>query len=65
MFEAVKFPASVSDLNTGLTDVDRDALSHFRRRLDLRYDRKLEIKNSIYKQTHNQKAFIKTPSDAN
>jgi hypothetical protein len=29
MLEAVKFPAGISDLNTGLTDVDRNALSHF------------------------------------
>lgn len=29
MLEAVKFPACISDLNTGLTNVDRDALSHF------------------------------------
>ena len=29
MLEAVKFPASIADLNTGLTDVDRNALSHF------------------------------------
>ena len=30
MLEAVELPASVSDLDTGLTDVDRDTLSHFR-----------------------------------
>lgn len=29
MLEAVEFPAGVSDLNTGLTDVNRNALSHF------------------------------------
>ena len=30
MLKAVKLPASISDLNTGLTNVDRNALSHFR-----------------------------------
>lgn len=30
MFKAVKLPAGISDLNTSLTDVDGDALSHFR-----------------------------------
>jgi hypothetical protein len=30
VLETVKLPASISDLNTGLTDVDRNALSHFR-----------------------------------
>lgn len=29
MFKAVKLPAGVTDLNTGLADVDRDTLSHF------------------------------------
>lgn len=28
MFEAVKLPAGVSDLNTGLTDVNADDFSH-------------------------------------
>jgi len=28
MFEAVMFPAGISDLDTGLTDVDRNTLSH-------------------------------------
>lgn len=42
MFEAVKFPASVSDLNTGLTDVNRDALPHGRWWIDLR---RLKLKN--------------------
>lgn len=32
MFEAIKLPASISDLDSGLTDMDRNALSHFRRR---------------------------------
>lgn len=31
MLEAVKLPASVADLDTGLTDVDRNALPHFRK----------------------------------
>jgi hypothetical protein len=30
VLEAVKFPASISNLDTGLSNVDRDALSHFR-----------------------------------
>ena len=30
MLEAVKLPTRVSDLDTSLTDVDRDALPHFR-----------------------------------
>ena len=30
MFEAVELPTSVTDLDTGLTDVDWNALSHFR-----------------------------------
>lgn len=29
MFKAVKLPAGVTNLNTGLADVDRDTLSHF------------------------------------
>ena len=29
VFEAVKLPASIADLNTGLTNVNRNALSHF------------------------------------
>jgi len=31
MFEAVKLPTSITDLNTGLTNVDGNALSHFGR----------------------------------
>ncbi|MDF5361655.1 hypothetical protein P3687_25370, partial [Vibrio parahaemolyticus] len=31
VFKAIEFPAGVSDLDTGLTNVDRDALSHFQR----------------------------------
>jgi hypothetical protein len=30
VLEAVQLPACISDLDTGLTDVDRDALSHGR-----------------------------------
>lgn len=30
MFKAVKLPASIADLNSGLSDVDRNALPHFR-----------------------------------
>ena len=30
MLEAVKFPGIIADLNSGLTDVDWNALSHFR-----------------------------------
>lgn len=30
VLEAVKFPARIADLDTGLTDVDRNALPHFR-----------------------------------
>lgn len=33
MFEAVEFPTGVTDLNSGLTDVNRNALSHFRLKL--------------------------------
>ena len=29
MFKAVEFPAGITHLDTGLTDVDWDALSHF------------------------------------
>jgi hypothetical protein len=29
MFETVKLPAGVTDLNTGLTDVNTDDFSHF------------------------------------
>jgi hypothetical protein len=32
VLEAVKFPAGIADLNTSLTNVDWDALSHFRRK---------------------------------
>ena len=37
MLEAVKLPTRVSDLDTSLTDVDRDALPHFRFAEDLRF----------------------------
>lgn len=47
MLEAVKFPASITDLNTGLTDVNADALSHFSK-----------ITKSAKKERW---AFIKTP----
>ena len=30
MLEAIKFPGSIADLNKSLTDVDRNALFHFR-----------------------------------
>jgi hypothetical protein len=30
VLEAVKFPARIADLDTGLTDVDGNALPHFR-----------------------------------
>ena len=44
MLEAVKLPARVSDLDTGLADVDRDAFPHgvwrVRRRRRLRGNRK-------------------------
>lgn len=33
MLEAVKFPAGIADLNTSLTNVDWDALPHFRRKV--------------------------------
>ena len=36
MFEAVELPAGVSDLDTSLTDVDRDALPPFR--LEIRWE---------------------------
>mgnify|MGYP004721907797 CR=1 FL=1 len=29
VFEAVEFPASIADLNASLSDVNRNALSHF------------------------------------
>lgn len=32
VLETVKLPAGIADLDTGLTDVDRNALSHFHRR---------------------------------
>lgn len=31
MLETVKLPAGIADLNTSLTNVNRNALSHFRR----------------------------------
>lgn len=31
MLEAVEFPAGIADLDTGLADVDWNALSHFLR----------------------------------
>ena len=40
MLKAVKLPTGVSDLDTGLTDVDRDALPHFRFAEDLRFAEK-------------------------
>ena len=30
MFKAIEFPAGIADLNTGLANVDWNALSHFR-----------------------------------
>ena len=59
MLETVKLPAGISDLDTGLTNVDWDALSHFLRengRKSLRIGEKTKKKE--------EKAFIKTPSDS-
>ena len=59
MLEAVKFPAGISDLNTGLADVDRDALSHFRCLKRKRQRKKMKRgRRSKYK---DKKAFMKTP----
>lgn len=35
MFKAVKFPASIADLNAGLPYVNRNAFSHFRKQIFL------------------------------
>lgn len=41
MFKAVKLPTSIADLDTGLSNVDRNALSHFRRFSKKRRTRKI------------------------
>jgi hypothetical protein len=48
MFKTVQLPASISDLDTSLTNVDRNALSHFRGR------KKLDF------QGRRRRAFMKT-----
>lgn len=59
MLEAIKFPARIADLNTGLADVDRDALSHFRREKLKRNQH--ETKKMSVKEKLERGAFIKTP----
>jgi hypothetical protein len=52
MLEAVKFPAGISDLDTGLTNVNRDALPHFQisknPKKDLEREMKTEDKVGVY-----------------
>lgn len=57
MLEAVKLPARISDLNTGLTDVNRDALSHLRR-LGVGCS---DGEGRLKEKTEEERAFIKTP----
>lgn len=59
MLEAIKFPARIADLNTGLADVDRDALSHFRREKLKRNQRGEEDERE--REAKERRAFIKTP----
>lgn len=53
MLEAVELPAGIADLDTGLADVDRDALSHISK-MSFRKIRRVSEENA-------GAAFIKTP----
>ena len=59
MLEAIKFPARIADLDTGLADVDRDALSHFSRE-KLKRNRRDE-EDECERVARERRAFIKTP----
>lgn len=64
MLEAVEFPAGVSDLNTGLTDVNRNALSHFPEKKKKEIGKQRErIGNRRRRKKKQRSAFIKTPVD--
>ena len=59
VLEAIKFPARIADLDTGLADVDRDALSHFSREKLKRNRRDKE--DECERVARERRAFIKTP----
>lgn len=59
MLEAVKFPAGIANLDTGLTNVDRDALSHFLRKIEGIIEEALEIGRDG--RAKGRLAFMKTP----
>lgn len=64
MLETVKLPAGIADLDTGLTDVDRDALSHFflqRKRSEAKEKMKGKFRGIEEENRPETKAFIKTP----
>lgn len=51
MLEAVKFPTGIADLDTGLTNVDGNALSHFLRKTNGKNRKKLgklKILSGVY-----------------
>jgi hypothetical protein len=48
MFQAVQLPASVSDLNPGLADMNRDALTHFENEIRVP-KRNQKLKERYYK----------------
>lgn len=58
MLETVKLPAGISDLDTGLANVDRDALSHFAR------ENRKKIAETKKCKSEEEEAFMKTPSAA-
>jgi hypothetical protein len=61
MLEAVKLPASVSNLDTGLADVDRDALPHG---AVGRVERRREMGGGFKSFGSQREASTKTPSSA-
>jgi hypothetical protein len=62
MLEAVEFPARIADLNTGLTDVDRNALSHFLRDLRRLKERNCRTRKIEERKENLRATCIKTPS---
>lgn len=65
MLKAVKLPAGIADLDTGLADVDGNALSHFEemKLTHTRRGKKKRKREGGRRRRKGSKAFIKTPSD--
>jgi hypothetical protein len=59
VLEAVKFPARIADLDTGLTDVDGNALPHFRIEISNKGIEEGEFR--INEEIRNETAYMKTP----